>query len=134
MNRFRSLTVVVFMLLLVSLLASAQQGSPASHSDAQARQDQASPVDQHMQALTERLDLTADQQAKLRPIVQRMFDDRQKLEEDKSLSDAERHKKMMVMHEKATRQAKQFLNDAQKKTLDEMFAEHQKAHGTESSR
>jgi Spy/CpxP family protein refolding chaperone len=129
MNRFRSLALVMFMLLLISLLASAQQNASSSQSDARAQQNQASPVDQHMQALTERLDLTADQQAKLRPIVQKMFDDRQKLEEDKSLSDAERHQKMRVMHENATNQAKQFLSDEQKKKLDEMFAEHHKAHG-----
>lgn len=129
MNRFRSLALVMFLLLLSSLLASAQQNASSSQSDTQARQNQGSPVDQHMQALTERLDLTADQQAKLRPIVQKMFDDRQKLEEDKSLSDAERHQKMRVLHENATNQAKQFLNDDQKKKLDEMFAEHHKAHG-----
>jgi hypothetical protein len=82
-----------------------------------------------MQLLTERLDLTADQQAKIRPIVQRMFEDRQKLDEDKSLSDAERHQKMMAMHDHATRQAKRYLNDDQKKKLDELFAERHKAHG-----
>jgi ribonucleotide reductase alpha subunit len=129
MNRFRSLAAVVVTLMLFGLAAAAQQNAPSSQSDAPAQQNQGSPVDQHMQLLTERLDLTADQQAKIRPIVQRMFEDRQKLDEDKSLSDAERHQKMMAMHDHATRQAKRYLNDDQKKKLDELFAERHKAHG-----
>ena len=124
MNRFRLLAVAT--VLMVAMAAFAQQ--PATSAQQQTA-TAASPVDRHMQMLSERLSLTTEQQDRIRPILQRMFDGRQKLMADTSLSDEQRHEQMKALHDKADKQARQYLNDDQKKKLDELEAEHQQKHG-----
>ena len=125
MNRFRSLALAT--LLLAAFAAHAQNATATAGK--QPQQSAASQIDEHMSMLTQRLDLTADQQAKLRPIVQQMMDRRQKLLEDKSLTDEERHRKMEALHEKALRQARTYLTDEQNKKLDALKQERQRSHG-----
>jgi Spy/CpxP family protein refolding chaperone len=122
MNRFRSLALAT--LLLVTFAAYAQQNA----APATAKSNSASAVDQHLQMLTEKLNLTADQQASIRPIVQQMMDRRQKLLDDKSLTDLERHQKMKALHEEALGQARTLLTDEQKKKLEAMEQEHHQSH------
>ena len=110
MNRFRYLGIGIT--LLVALAASAQQTA--------ASQVALSPIDQHLKMLTERLDLTADQQVKLRPILKEFLDGRQKLINDQSLSEEERHEKIKALHAKADKQARTICTDDQKKKLDEL--------------
>jgi Spy/CpxP family protein refolding chaperone len=126
MNRFRSLALAT--LLLAAFAACAQQNSaPSAEKPPQA--SSTSPVDQHLSMLTQRLDLTADQQAKLRPIVQQMMDRRQKLLDDKTLTDEERHQKMKTLHQQALRHARTYLTDEQNKKLDALEQEHHQSHG-----
>ena len=81
-------------------------------------------VDGHMQALTEHLNLTADQQAKIRPIVANFLDARQKVLADTGLTDDQRHTRIEAMHEKADHQVRKYLNEDQKKQLTELEQEH----------
>lgn len=113
MNRFRLLAIAA--ILMVAFAALAQQ--PATHAS------EASPsakVDGHLQMLSQKLDLTADQQEKLRPVLQQLFEGQQKIVEDTSLSSEQRQQQMKALHEKADKEARQFLNDDQKKKLDEL--------------
>src|SRR5437879_516116 len=50
-------------------------------------------AEQHLKILSEKLDLTADQQRKIRPILQQMFESRQKIIQDNSLSSQAREEK-----------------------------------------
>src|SRR5581483_2409884 len=59
------------------------------------------PVDQHLKLLAEKLDLTASQQEKARPILQQMHDDSQKVMDDKSLSHEEAMSRMHPVFMKA---------------------------------
>jgi Spy/CpxP family protein refolding chaperone len=124
MNRYRYLAIGS--MLVVALTLFAQQGAtaaantdkdepgqPAAHSTV-------SNVDQHLTFLSEKLDLTAGQQAKMRPILQQMFDDRQKIMQDATLSSEARAEKEKALHEKADQQARKFLSEDQKKKLDEL--------------
>jgi len=122
MNRFRSL--VVLSMLVVAFTAYAMAGAAAKPE----QQNTASPLDQHMQMLTAKLDLTVDQQAKIKPIIQQMLDSRQKLIADKNLSDDERHEKMRAIHEQADHDARHYLTDDQKKRLDELESENQRTN------
>ena len=126
MNRFRSLMVAI--VLLASFAAYAQNSGATGPTATQNQQSSASRVDQHLQMLTAKLDLTADQQARLRPILQQMLDGRHKLMEDKSLSPEQRHQKMKIMHDEADRQARQILTEDQKKKLDALEAESHHEH------
>src|SRR5215831_14922956 len=106
MNRTRLLVVAT--MLLVALAASAQQGaSMAASMDREhtAASSAANSTEGHLRMLTQSLDLSADQQEKLRPIIQNMLDERQKVLSDTSLSDAQRQEKQRMLHEKADRQA-----------------------------
>ena len=128
MNRFRSLGIVS--VLLLSFAAYGQNSVATGSSPQQDQQGSASMVDQHLQMLTAKLDLSADQQAKIRPILQRMLDGRQKLMDDRNLSDQQRHQQLKALHEQADREARQFLNDDQKKKLDELESENHHEHGS----
>ncbi len=66
-----------------------------------------------------------------RPILQRMHDGSQKLEDDSALPPEQRHAAMHALFTKADQQMRVFLTDPQKKTLDEMEAQmHQEHHGS----
>jgi Spy/CpxP family protein refolding chaperone len=115
--------------LLIAMPAAAQQTaetpSPTSSSNA-AQQPQMSNADAHLRILSEKLDLSVSQQSKLRPILQNMLDERQRLMHDQTLSAEQRSEKERVLHEKADREARKFLSQEQKKKLDELEAEHNK--------
>lgn len=124
MKRFRLLAIST--MLIVVLTVFGQQTAKAAgttnndeHSQP-AAQSSAAKVDEHLKFLSEKLDLTADQQAKMRPILEQMFDDRQKVVQDTSLSSEAREEKEKALHEKADKQARKFLSDDQKKKLDEL--------------
>ena len=124
MNHFRSLAIGTT--LMVSLTFLTQQTVAAqTHGNEQGQSQSGAPsamptVDQHLKALSEKLDLTPEQQAKFRPILQRMQDQSQNVMRDTTLSDQARHDKMKSIHDKAEKQARPLLNDEQKKKLNEL--------------
>ena len=118
MNRFRIFAIAA--MLIVAITASAQSGMPS--------------VDQHLKVLTEKLDLTPDQQAKTKPIVQEMQDGVAKLNQDQSLSPEERHDQIKAQRMKADKQIREFLTDDQKKKLDQLEQHpHPELHATPNS-
>ena len=121
MNRFRLLAIGT--MLLVAITASAHKtdnGATSQQEHGQAAQSSAAEADQHMKMLSERLNLSVDQQAKIRPIVEHMLAERQRTMQDTSLSNEAREQKEKALHDKASKQARKYLNDDQKKKLDEL--------------
>lgn len=106
MNWILKFTIAAMMVF--ALAAAAQQTSTMPS------------VDEHMKFLTTQLDLTADQQAKLRPIVQRMQESAEKVTEDESLTSDARHEKLKALHEKALKEARGYLNPDQQQKLDSL--------------
>jgi hypothetical protein len=133
MNRFR--LVVVGMTLMFAQISAQQTNAGTTSSDKQeqgqpAGQSTAPEVDRHLKALSEKLGLSVDQQAKIKPILRQMLDARQKLMQDDSLSDEARGEKEKTLHDQADRQARKVLNDEQKRKLDELEQEkHPEMHG-----
>lgn len=120
MTHFRLLatgTIVMF-----ALICAAQQ-MPAGSADPGKQQQEQSAADAHLRALSERLDLSADQQVKIRPILQQMLSAREKLMQDSSLSNEERQQKQETLHDKADKQVRKFLNEEQKRKLDQLEQE-----------
>jgi Spy/CpxP family protein refolding chaperone len=115
MNRFRFLACAVLCAGLTA--AYAQQSSPASNPPDPAAVAVA-PVDRHLAMLSEKLELTIDQQEKVRPILQRMHDNSQAAANDESISSQERHERMHAEMMKADREVRVLLTDEQKKKLD----------------
>ena len=122
MNFIRSLALATVMAVAFGACAQTSTSTPDQpHASAQG----GTSVDQHLQMLSQSLDLTADQQAKIRPILASFLNARQKVLADTSLSDAQRRTRIQAMHEKADRQARKFLNQDQKKKLDQLEQQHE---------
>jgi hypothetical protein len=87
-------------------------------------------VETQLKVLTEKLDLTGDQQARITPILQELHDATQKLVQDKSLSRDERLAKVRPQRYKANERIREILSDDQKKKLDQYLqGPHSEMHG-----
>ena len=129
MNRIRLLAAGTVLMFAIGAVAQQTTTSPDVHAAAVA------PVEQHLKVLSDKLDLTADQQEKARPILQEFHDGSQKLADDQSLTPAQRHEGMVPVFMKADKALRAILTDDQKKQLDAMEAQmqggsHDNPHGT----
>jgi Spy/CpxP family protein refolding chaperone len=127
MNRIRLLAIATVLMFALGMVAqqptSSAKGSSAGTQNGGHGHGMPS-VEDHVKLLSEKLDLTADQQAKAKPIVQEMQDGMQKTMHDESLSQEERHAKLKALHETADKKFREILNDEQKKKLDQLEHEH----------
>ena len=127
MNHFRLL--VTGPLLMFALICPAQQ-TPGGPTDT-GKQHEQSAAEGHLRILSERLDLSADQQAKIKPILEQMLAGREKIRQDGSLSNEARQEKQKNLQEKADKQVRKFLNEEQKRKLDQLEQEpHPGMHGS----
>lgn len=133
MNHFRLLAIGTLMVVLPSV--ALPTATALGHGEEQDHSQNSAPValptiEQHLKMLTEKLDLTAEQQAKIRPILQRMQEEWQSVMRDTSLSEQARHDKMKSVRDKADKQARPILDKEQKKKLDDLEQEsHADSHG-----
>jgi hypothetical protein len=122
MNRFRLLAAGTVLMFALSTAAQQTVTSPSAHAAAVA------PVEQHLKMLSDKLALTADQQDKARPILQQMHDGSQKIDGDQNLTPDQRHTAMSGLFMKSDKQMREFLNDDQKKMLDDLEAQMHGPH------
>jgi periplasmic protein CpxP/Spy len=116
-----------FVLLATSLLgaaAFAQQNPappPPSGGDQPQGQRRGMPsVDDQVKMMSDRLNLTPDQQTKIKPILEDQRTQAQALRKDESLSDDDRRNKMRTLRESTNSKIRDVLTDDQKKQFDEM--------------
>jgi hypothetical protein len=129
MNRLRVFAVAIVLMFALGAVAQQSTTTPDAHAVAVA------PVEQHLKVLSDKLGLTADQQDKVRPILQEMHDGSQKIADDQSLTPDQREAAMGPVFMKADKAVREFLTDDQKKKLDEMEVQmhsgsHDSSHGT----
>lgn len=130
MNRLRLLAIGTMFgtMLMFALTTVAQQTTTSS--DAHGGSGGVPTVQGHLKVLTEKLGLTGDQQAKIKPILQELHDATQKLMQDETMSRDERLDKVRPSREKADKKIREILNDDQKKKLDQLEQEpHSGLHG-----
>ena len=134
MNRFHLLAIGT--MLIVALIAPAQQTAtgPGATDKVEhgqrAAQGDVPTVGQQLKVLTEKLELTADQQARITPILQELHDATLKLVQDKSLSREQRLAKVRPKRYKADKQIREILSDDQKNKLDQYLqGPHSEMHG-----
>jgi Spy/CpxP family protein refolding chaperone len=94
-----------------------QQGQPYGH--------RGMNPDGQLQHLTKALDLTADQQAQLKPILENAHQQMMQVHEDQSLSQQDRRTKMQSLHEDTKSKIEAVLNDTQKQKFEAMQAKAQ---------
>ena len=134
MNRFRSLAIGTMLLFVLN--APAQQAATASgaaNKDTRVQppaQEGVPAVGEQLKTLTIQLGLSADQQARIRPILQRLHDATLSIVQDQKLSADERLARVRPERFKARDQISEMLNDDQKKKLDQYLAgPHPEVHG-----
>lgn len=133
MNRFGLLALGT--IFVAALTAVPQQ--PATGADGSAKEGhgqhaaQGVPsVELQLKVLTEKLDLTADQQARIKPVLQELHEASEKLVRDNSMSREERLAKIKPYRYKVDKQLREILSEDQKKKLDQFEQEsHPEMHG-----
>lgn len=125
---------LLFAVCMVAVGVWAQQGKPAqgddSHEHAGHGQGKghgmghghdAMSADEHLQMLSQKLNLSDDQKAKIKPIIEQHLQERQSIMKDQSLSMEDKHAKMKTSMDNAHSQINAVLNDTQKKQFAEMM-------------
>ncbi len=131
MNHFR--LPAIGMTLVITLASPAQQtgsGDTDKNRHGQSVEQGDMPIiERQLKLLTDKLALTGNQQARVKPILQELHDATQKLEQNKSLSPEERLAKIRPRRYEADKQIREILSDDQKKKLDEFEQEsHPEMH------
>ena len=80
-------------------------------------------VDDQIKHLTKKLNLSDDQQAKLKPILEDQHKQMEAIHNDSSLSREDRFSKMQTLRESSDTQIKSVLNEDQQKNFDKMREE-----------
>lgn len=111
MNRIRGFVTGA---VLLFAMASMGQQSPAPGTQPMPS------VEDHVKFLSQQLGLTADQQAKVTPVIREMQDTAEKANADASLSPEERHNRLRAAHMKADKEMRTVLTEPQKAKLTQM--------------
>ena len=82
-------------------------------------------VDDQIKHLSKKLNLSDDQQAKLKPILEDQRKQMEAIHNDSSLSREDRFSKMQALRQSSDAQIKSVLTEEQQKSLDKMRAEQQ---------
>jgi Spy/CpxP family protein refolding chaperone len=109
--------------------AFAQDTTPATPPTAkQSRPMRAPDPDRQLKHLTKALNLTADQQNQIKPILTDRQQQMQNLRSDPSLSPKDKRAKMMGIRQDSQSKLEAVLNDQQKQQFEQLQAQH-KGHG-----
>lgn len=102
-----------------------QAATPDKHGE---MHHNAESADQHLQMLSEKLNLTDEQKAKLKPILQDQQKQVKAVREDASLSPEQKQAKMKSIHESLHSQINAVLTPEQQTKFNEMQREHMGKH------
>ena len=129
MNRIRVLTIGSMLLIPPAMLG--QQTAPTGDPAKGAAQGVVPPdVGDQLKVLTRRLNLSVDQQPKVKTILQDLHDASLKLMQDESASHEELLNKVRPLRMNADKKIREILSDDQKKKLDQYLqGPHSEMHG-----
>jgi Spy/CpxP family protein refolding chaperone len=132
MTCFRLFAVGILLALTVSV--AAQQAGTARHEDPHSNAQKTAPTaEAQLKMFAEKFDLTADQQGKIKPILQNLHEFTAKVMEDKALTHEEKIAKLKPARMKAHEQMIALLTEDQKKKVEEyMKGPHPEMHGDPS--
>jgi Spy/CpxP family protein refolding chaperone len=111
---------------LISIAApfAATQDSPPNNQQPNGHHGRPDPA-QRTQELSKKLNLTSDQQGKVQEILQSEHSQMENLHQDNSLSQQDRHAKMMDVRKSSDTQIRALLDSPQQKKWDEMQAKRE---------
>lgn len=128
-NVVRFLTIA-FAFAALSLPALAQSSPAGTTGEGQGKHHGMPSVEERVQHLTKALNLSDDQQAKVKSILEDQKNQMQSLRQDTSMSQQDRRAKFQQIHEASTQKIRATLNDDQKAKFDQMQAQHKEHMGT----
>ena len=109
-------------ILIFAVTAHAQESTPSAGASTQRVSDAEHAglpsVESQLKVLTEKLGLSAEQQERVRPIMQGLHDTTERLMQDKNLSHEERLARVRPERYKADERIRAELSEDQKKKLD----------------
>ena len=105
---------------LFALAAGAQQNPPSQEGGEHKHGGQMHSSDDMVQDLTTKLNLTADQQTKIKSILDENHQQMRATMNDQSLSQEDKHAKMKSMHDSIHAKVREVLTDDQKPKFDAM--------------
>jgi Spy/CpxP family protein refolding chaperone len=116
--------IVAFAFAALSLPALAQGGPAGAGGEGQGPHHGMPSVDERVQHLTKMLNLSGDQQTKIKSILQDEHNQMTSLKQDTSLSQEDQHAKFQQIRQASAEKIRGALNDEQKAKFDQMQAEH----------
>ena len=129
MKKFLLPTAAMLALMVGTLTAYAQMPSEQGGGQGQWGHGQPPTVDQRLQRMTQQLNLSDDQQQKIKPILENESTQMQSLRADTSLSQEDRMAKMKEIRESSTSQINPILNADQQKQYAEMMSRMGRGRG-----
>lgn len=133
-NQYSFRLLAIGTVLIATLTSPAQQtaaGLGGIDKEERGSQGGAPKVEQQLKLLTEKLDLTSDQEARIKPIIQELNDATRKFMQDETIPREKRLESVRPWRERADKQIREILNDDQKNKLDRLEREpHPELHGT----
>lgn len=112
--------ITLFAACLFAMAAGAQQNPPSQESGEHKHGGQMRSTDDLMQDLTTKLNLTTDQQSRIRAILDENHQQMRATMNDQSLSKEDKHAKMKSMHDSIHAKVREVLTDDQKPKFDAM--------------
>jgi len=108
--------------------AQPSQESQAPTPDKYAGMQHEESADQHLQMLSEKLSLSDDQKAKLKPVLQDQMQQMKAVRDDSSLTEEQKRTKMKSIHESLHDQINAVLTPEQQAKFKQMRQEHMQKH------
>jgi len=127
MKKLIVLSALAMALTLVGFSAWAQMG--AGPEGGMGGHGQPMSADQRLQMMTKQLNLTADQQEKIKPMLESQNQQMQALHQDTSLSQEDRMSKMREIRQSTNEQIKSVLNPDQQQKFEQMSSRQGRGHG-----
>lgn len=127
-SRWSILTILVLLAAGLTFAQTSQEPQAPTPDKHVGMHHNGESADQHLQMLSEKLNLTDDQKAKLRPILQDQMQQMKAAREDSSLSQEQKRAKMKSIHESLHEQINAVLTPEQQAKFTQMRQEQMEKH------
>jgi periplasmic protein CpxP/Spy len=131
-NKFCTLALTGLLTLGMAGGAAIAQDTPAPPQQGGWQGHRGMDPDAQLKHMTKALDLTADQQTQLKPVLESQHQQMEAIHQDQSLSRDDRMAKMKAIHEASRTKIEAVLNDTQKQKFEAMETrQHERGQGGE---
>ncbi len=127
-SRWSILTILVLLAAGLTFAQTSQEPQAPTPNKHAGMHHNGESADQHLQMLSEKLNLTDDQKAKLRPILQDQMQQMKAVRDDSSLSQEQKRAKMKSIHESSHDQVNAVLTPEQQAKFEQMRKEQMQKH------